>query len=326
MLERLGVRWFMPGEFGEVVPRTKSIDIAEMQVRQKPDFILRNWWLHTTPEMAAQERRWKIRNKMNPDPIIAIPGDSSAREYVADARLATTQPALFARNEDGTVNPHLPNLSNPQAVAIAAEKMKANLRKRPALPSVGIAPDDGLPRDFNDRTVALNQGFTDLAGREGVEKEMSTTEEWCTFVNAVAAEVKKEFPDAVVSTNGYANRNIPPQGVRLDPNLSIMFAAIWSDTLHAYDDPKSWQMQRQGQMLQQWCRQCDKVWLYGYNYTMLVSGLTPLPITRKLARDFPLLKKWGVIGFHDEARNQWAECGITTKYIRAGWNGMPAPM
>ncbi len=70
-------------------------------------------------------------------------------------------------------------------------------------------------------------------------------------------------------------------------------------------------------MLKRWTELSDKVWIYGYNHTMLVSALTPLPITRKLARDMPLMKKWGVIGFFDEARNQWAESGITTKYVRA---------
>jgi hypothetical protein len=96
-----------------------------------------------------------------------------------------------------------------------------------------------------------------------------------------------------------------------------MFAAIWSDNLHAYDDPRSWQMVRQGQMLKRWCELSDKVWVYGYNYTMLVTALTPVPLTRKLARDIPLMKKWGMVGFWDEARNQWAESGITTKYVRA---------
>ncbi|MBM3957120.1 MAG: DUF4838 domain-containing protein, partial [Gemmatimonadetes bacterium] len=93
--------------------------------------------------------------------------------------------------------------------------------------------------------------------------------------------------------------------------------AIWSCTLHAYDDPHCWQKVRQGQMLQQWCKLCPNVWIYGYNYQMLVSGLTPLPETRKLARDFPLLHKWGVIGFLDETRNVWAECGIASRYVRA---------
>jgi len=55
---------------------------------------------------------------------------------------------------------------------------------------------------------------------------------------------------------------------------------------------------------------------------MLVSGLTPLPEVRKLRRDFPLMKKWGVMGFHDETRNVWAECGILSRYLRAQleWN------
>src|SRR5690606_10379476 len=110
---------------------------------------------------------------------------------------------------------------------------------------------------------------------------------------------------------------IPPFGVKLSPNLGIMYAAIWSDALHAYDDPKSWQMQRQAQNLQRWCQLSDRVWLYGYDYSMLVSGLTPLPTTRKLARDMPLLKKWGIIGFLDETRNIWAERGIMTKYVKA---------
>ena len=134
-----------------------------------------------------------------------------------------------------------------------------------------------------------------------------------------------EFPDRIVTTNGYANRNLPPEGVAIEPNVSIMFAAIWSDTLHAYDDPRSWQAVRQGQMLRRWCELSDKVWVYNYDYTMLVSALTPVPLTRKLARDFPLMKKWGVVGFNDEARNQWAECGIQTKYVRADWSGTPAP-
>jgi hypothetical protein len=113
-----------------------------------------------------------------------------------------------------------------------------------------------------------------------------------------------------------------PFGVDINPNVSIMFAAIWSDTLHAYDDPKSWQMQRQGKLLKQWTQLNDKVWIYGYDYSMLVSGLTPLPQTRKFAREMPLLKKWGVVGFMDEARNVWAERGIATRYTKAKleWN------
>ena len=152
--------------------------------------------------------------------------------------------------------------------------------------------------------------------------EASITEEWLTFVNQVAAEVHKEFPQAYIATNGYANRNLPPEGVKLDDRMVIMFAAIWSCTLHGYDDEHCWQKVRQGQMLKRWCELCKNVWIYGYNYNMLVSGLTPLPEFTKLRRDFPLMKKWGVMGFHDESRNVWAEAGIASRYLRAQleWN------
>lgn len=321
-LNRLGVRWFMPGEFGEVVPQRSTIDVANMMVRESPDFIQRNWWLHTTPEMMELERRWKIRNKMNPDNVLAIPTDSSLRGFVAPEELAKTRPELFAKNLDGSVNPFYPNLSNPETVKIAADKVAEYFRQHPEANSIGIAPDDGMPRDFTPETAKKNHGFPDLGGREGVATEVSTSEEWIEWINAVAREVNKEFPGRIITTNGYANRNTPPLGVKIEPNISVMFAAIWSDTLHAFDDPKSWQNVRQGQVLKRWCELNDKIWIYGYDYNMLVSGLTPVPVTRKWARNFPLMKKWGVIGFIDETRNVWAESGIPTKYLKARleWN------
>ena len=37
-LERLGCRWFFPGAFGEVVPKRDTIEIADMDVREKAGF------------------------------------------------------------------------------------------------------------------------------------------------------------------------------------------------------------------------------------------------------------------------------------------------
>jgi hypothetical protein len=316
-LRSLGVRWFMPGEFGEIVPQRKTIRVPEQQIHEKPDFLMRNWWLHLRPELAPVEARWKLRNKMNPEPMFAICGDSSVRAIVAPEEVRKDQPELLALNENGTRNPHLPNLSNPEAARIAGGIIKDHLRKNPQANSYGFAPDDGMPRDFSPETLKLSRGFVTLGGRPGVPGEASITEEWLTFVNRVAAEVHREFPQVYLATNGYANRNLPPEGVVLDDHLVIMFAAIWSCTLHGYDDEHCWQKVRQGQMLKRWCELCPNVWIYGYNYNMLVSGLTPLPEFTKLRRDFPLMKKWGVIGFHDESRNVWAEAGIASRYLRA---------
>ncbi len=321
LLNRLGVRWFMPGDFGEIVPSQTTIAAPEINVTEHPDFVMRNWWLHTKPDLAELERRWKIRNKMNPDAMFATPGDSSVRNLLPAAAFKE-HPEYFALNPDGTRNPYYPNLTNPSAVRMCADIIKDYFRQHPGENSYGFAPDDGLPRDYSPDTLALNRGFVELGGRPGVPGEVSTSEEWFTFASNVTREVRKEFPEVYIATNGYANRDFPPQGVALDDHLIIMFAAIWSCTLHGYDDEHCWQKVRQGEMLRRWCELSKNVWIYGYNYQMLVSGLTPIPEIHKLRRDFPLMKKWGVMGFLDESRNVWAECGIASRYLRARleWN------
>ncbi|MBI5094629.1 MAG: DUF4838 domain-containing protein [Candidatus Hydrogenedentes bacterium] len=316
-LRSLGVRWYMPGEYGEIIPHTKTIFVPAANIVETPDFAMRDWWCHTPPGLAEIEKQWKLRNKMNPDALFFFPRDSTVRNVTAPQTMLKEKPELFALNQDGTRNPYLPNLSNPEAVQFAAEVIKKYFREHPTENSYGFSPDDGLPRDFNPETMKRNQGFTELGQRQGVPTEVSTSEEWFRFVNEVIAEVHKEFPKIYIVTNGYANRDFPPQGVKIDDHIVIMFAAIWSCTLHAYDDPHCWQKRLQGRMLERWLQKTPNVWVYGYNYNMLVSALTPLPEFTKLRHDFPSWKKWGILGFLDETRNVWAEPGIASKYLRA---------
>lgn len=320
-LHRQGIRWYMPGEFGDVVPRRPSLFAAEMEVLSKPDFKLRNWWGTTSPQSLVQEFQWKLRNGLNPSgELIAMPGDSSVRAVLPTAEERKKDKALeglFAKQENGQPSEGMPNLTNPKSVAFAAEKVKDYFRKNPTVGSYGIAPDDGLPRDFSPSTLPLNLGFPDVGGRVGVPGEMSATEEWLRWIAAITKEVQKEFPDRLITTNGYANRNTPPQGVEFDPNTPIMFAAIWCDTVHAFDNPRSWQMHRQGQMLQRWAKLSRNVFLYNYTYYMLASAGAPIPLSRKHAHDMPIYKKWGIIGFANEGRYVAGEQGVFPPYLQA---------
>jgi hypothetical protein len=317
-LHRLGVRWYMPGDYGEYLPAAqKTLAFADVDVVQKPDFKLRNWWGSQPAANLKLETKWKLRNKMNPVPnMIAMPGDSSTRA-IFTPELLKKDAKLFGLMRDGKPDQGMPSLTNPEAAVVAAKDIKERFRKDPLLTSWGIAPDDGVPRDWSPEAVKLNLGFPDVYGRLAVAEDASITEEWIAFVNAIARDVRKEFPHHIVTTNGYANRNTPPVGMTLEPNVGIMFAAIWSDTLHAYDDPKSWQTFRQGQMIRRWAQLSRNVFMYNYQYIMLASAGTPVPLARKYRRDMPLLKKWGVIGFADEGRTVLAEAGIFPRYLRA---------
>jgi len=39
LLERLGCRWYFPGEWGEVVPEQKTLSVPDLDVKTKPDFV-----------------------------------------------------------------------------------------------------------------------------------------------------------------------------------------------------------------------------------------------------------------------------------------------
>lgn len=324
-LHRLGVRWYMPGDYGEVIPKRATVAIAPIDEVSRPDFKMRNWWSTMAPDMYGPEIRWKIHNGMNPTSPVAMPADSSIRQLLPPDR-EKDNPAwakIFARNSDGSIYPYMPNLSSEESVQYAASKIKDYFRANPGATSWGIGADDGFPRDYTKETAAANLNFPDQVGRFNDPGGNSATEEWMRWVQKVAAEVNKEFPDRIITTNGYANRNTPAFGITPDPKIWIMFAAIWSDTYHAYDDPKSWMTVRQFHMLQDWTRMYRNVFMYDYLYYNLVGcGAPPIPLAHRHMRDMPLLKKIGVVGFADEGRQVRGESGIFPTWLlaRLMWN------
>ncbi len=322
-LHRLGVRWYMPGELGEVVPKQATVAVGAMRVVQRPDFPLRNFWEHSRGTMAAECEAWKIHNKMNPratDAAFGVPGDSSVQGYLPKDQFAA-HPDWFALQRDGTRTSSHPCTTSEEMIQHFVNRIKADARAGRTISA--FAPDDGLPRCWCPRCEKIGNGFDGYGSnnRDPVP-DSSASNEWFYFVNRILAEVNKEFPDHIVSTNGYANRDVPPEvppGVPFNPrgNLTVMFANICACTIHAYDDPKCWQIQRQGQMVRQWCKLSDKVWMYNYNYTMLVNRATITPMVHRLRRNIPLLKQWGVLGFHDQDEADWAMSGLTTRLVRA---------
>ena len=320
-LHYLGVRWYMPGDFGEVVPRQERIAIDDIQQTDAPDFKMRVWWTHWyANDLRPVKFRWQIRNGMNRDPMNDVPGDSYVRKVLPpDTEKDNPEYAdIFARDAAGNVYPHMPNLSSEKSVQYAAEIIKEYFRNNPDANSWGIGADDGLPRDFSPGTQKLHMNFPSTIGRFNDPKGLSTTEEWMLWVQRVSAEVHKEFPDKFLTTNGYANRDTPPIGITPDPTIWIMYAPIFADTYHAMDNPLSWTALRQHSMLKDWTGMYDNVFMYNYLYFNLVGcGAPPVPLARRHMHEMPLLKDLGIAGFWDEGRTVRGESGIFPTYMRA---------
>ena len=134
----------------------------------------------------------------------------------------------------------------------------------------------------------------------------------------------KDYPTLIFTANGYANRHLPPEGMKLHPNLSIMYAPIWADTLKPFNAPNSWHGTLHGRTLKKWCDNNKRVWIYGYNYNMLVSLLTPCPTVRKISHNIKQMRDWGVVGFADETRvwPTWSTASRRTTFVPAS-SGTP---
>ncbi|HOF89824.1 MAG TPA: DUF4838 domain-containing protein, partial [Armatimonadota bacterium] len=320
LLYRLGARWYMPTAYGEYLPVLSNINLTDLNVTETPDFRQRGWWQNATAEMQAADAEYKLHNRAQCDPPIAVAGDGTLRNWMPPAELMQTKPEYFAKTAAGGHDPNMINLTHPDTPGLVAEKMKVEIKKQldqgAIIPQVSIAPDDGAPIDYTPETMQQNSGFTELAGRLNVPTEVSISEEWFRFVNKVAEAVVKDYPNALILTNGYSNRNIPPEGVALHPNVSIMYAAIWADAIHALNNPRSWQTNIKADIMQRWCQLCPRTYIYDYDMQMLVTAVTPVPGVRKVAAGMPLMKQMGLAGFWSEARTTYIEEGIATKYLR----------
>ncbi len=324
MLNRLGVRWFMPGEFGEVVPTKNSIGVKEVVVREGPSFAIRDYWAHGRGNMNAERKEWKIHNKMNPGIAgwYGVPGDGSIVPLLPPKEEVEVHPEWFALLRDGTRNPGMPCMTNPEVIQYVTERIKEEARQ--GARGWAFSAADGTPRCYCENCRKMSPGFDGFgANPRDPMPQASITTEWIYFANSILKEVNKEFPDFVIATNGYANRDIPPElppelgDLGKSGNLVIMFANIWACTIHSYADEHCWQMQHHGEMVRRWCKLCDKVWRYGYLYTMLITKDTLTPMVHKDRVDMPLLKKWGLWGFFDSDVAAWCMTGIPTHIVRA---------
>jgi hypothetical protein len=320
LLERLGCRWFFPGAFGEVLPKEDTIAVRPMEVHERPDFRFRNiWysgWMPVQGEEAKEFTVWLDRNRMNTLKGISLPGDGTIVRLAPPEKYFADHPNVYALNKKGERVKDMLCLTDPEAVTIAAETIKQEFRAHPEAATFGFGPPDGHPQCYCSRCEAANPNFSG----KGLGQP-SLSDLWFRFVNAVAVEVAKEFPDRWLLTNGYANRARPPEGIGpLSRNIGIQSAMLDCCTFHRINDPKCWQRQLYQTMLDRWTGDLGCVFIYDYDPGKALDGM-PFPMLHNLEKDFRYFKNRGVWGFWTEGQNCWMVTHLNY-YLRSRlmWN------
>ncbi|MHB0939901.1 MAG: DUF4838 domain-containing protein [Armatimonadota bacterium] len=329
-LERLGCRFYFPGEWGEVIPEKKTILFPPTNVNAKPDFAIRHnslgGWIPSSTEERNFYNDW-LRKTKNSGPFGSFypgVGDGFLAYLVPPREFQEKNPELFAMNKAGSrtqplyENFAMLSLVNPKTFDQAVQNLKeafAGTRNMPIVSKngFGISPPDGAAYDYDPEAVKKNNNFN----YPNYVHHPMTSDEFFDF----AARLAKVFPDKWVSTMSYAGREMPPQGVTIPKNMSVMYAPISSCVLHAGNDPKCWRRTETTKIMQQWCRMSPNVAIYDYNPGFLLGSFVPERDVANFTENVKLYKAMKLKGFVPEGRKAFMQTWISY-YMRSKlmWN------
>ncbi len=316
-LERVcGVRWYLPGEIGEVAPKTPSLRAAGLDLRLRPWTKCRiiggaaAWDLFDfyapgrDPKKQVSRRDmllWWLRTKMGGEPWQV---NHSVYSYYE--RFAESHPDWFADGKPAK-GAHL-CYTHPGFIAQHAQDARDFFDgKLPTMyftkTSQVLAAGDyypAVPIDSSSGWCGCSRCKALLDVSQPIPENVPGAEffngryseyVW-TFVNAVAKEVRKTHPDKWISAIAYARYFLPPRNVVLEPNISVCI----TKQAMLYSSPAS--KKYFDDTVRDWHRRVGELYIWEYYLNQYFSRFCAFPwITpRLLGQDIGFLKSQGVVG------------------------------
>lgn len=215
-LQKLGARWFLPGELGEVLPTLKTIELPKLDETVKPDFALRQFnfrFATCGPDSALWVMRLGIRN------------DERLQIAHGMANMTNRQPVFDAHPEWFAIYGGKPDFkagdSKCQLCYSNDELFRETVRYALALldtfqlESVSIMPPDGYT------SICQCEKCKGKDSPERIERGLLSDYVW-DFVNRVAKEVGKTHPNAKILNCAYGVYTLPPLKIdKLEPNVLV---------------------------------------------------------------------------------------------------------
>lgn len=215
-LHRLGARWYLPGELGEVLPALKTIELPKLDETVRPDFALRQFNFRLGV-VGADTALWTMRLGMRNDERLQIAHGMATM---------TNREAVFAAHPDwfalyGGKRDFRPGDSKCQLCYSNEELFRETVRYARAqldtfkLDSVSIMPPDGYT------AICQCDKCKGKDSPERNERGLLSDYVW-DFVNRVAKEIAKTHPQAKVLNCAYGVYTLPPLKIdKLEPNVLV---------------------------------------------------------------------------------------------------------
>lgn len=284
LLEQLGVRWFMPGELGTVVPKSSRLCVKFQRTVQVPSFESR--W-HSGSRNCPWIGEWQKRVRMGGVKFPSCHGIQLGPECAFE-----DHPEYYALIGGQRVKRQL-CVSNPDVVRLAAQQIKNGWN--------GMGPNDSSGFCECPDCRALDAGDYDP-----YYGATSMTDRYIWFFNRVLEAARERCPDARIAFYAYDSYMRPPlrekPGLRITPAL----APITLCRIHGANNPVCPEKSYLVTLFRQWLELCPDVYDRGYWFNLSDIGL-PFSMVHRMRVEIPLEKQLGVKGFRVET-SAGSEC------------------
>ena len=301
-LEKLGWCFFAPDLEVRLINSSLSFNKA-FSYSYEPAFEYRlNLWDCVTDEWAVKNGMNAFYGKTLPDNLGGSVGYAGAPVHTFNRLISAkeyfeTNPEFFAIGKDGKRIKNQLCLSNEMLFDEIIKKAKQLLKDNPLATIISISQND----------LVFTECQCDNCKKIKGDGNASDVMIW--FVNRVAEELKKDYPNVKVQTLAYNYTVDAPKYYKPSDNIIIELCPIESCENHAANDATCWRNKKFVRQISDWNKATNNIYLWKY-YKDFNYYLTPFQFLDNQRESFNFYAKNGVKGFFAEG----SHCGKTTDF------------
>lgn len=305
----LGVRWLMPGEHGEYVPKLASIELTEIDIVEAPTFLNRR--LPYIQERKPLVKKWCRRQRLGWSLYLS----HGHNWTVIKPEEFKTHPDWFAERGGARVPPaghYKLCATNPSMIRAFADRAISRFDKNPNATCYSLSPSDGGGWCECEECEALYE--TDPRGKQSVTPAV------VTFYNEVAKLVAVKYPDKLLAGYVYAAYVFPPKKpIKLQPNVFLVWAPSfdYGFTLYRPELQKLWD-----DLVPQWTQVTRNISYYDLPNSVSNSIGAPNPPGIEILKFlYPRLKKAQMKGVYVYGNSAWGHSALKNYLLaKLAWN------
>ncbi|SDE25356.1 Listeria/Bacterioides repeat-containing protein [Paenibacillus sp. UNCCL117] len=305
LLEQIGVRWFMPGDIGTVVPSMPAIAVDYQDTIQHPGFHFR-FLQAVAPYVAGaglpvgvnltEGTPWVEHVRLNQKTL-------GNHGLLITSPTNKERPDLFLPDAKGNPTGQY-DVTKPEVLNLVVAEAIRRLEADPKLEFLRMGPNDGPvgvlhpnPEWDGDLKGAIHGGT------------LSLTDRYVKFFNLVLEKLDAAgYHDVKISFYAYDEYYYPPVRHMPDPRLVPIIASIRTDRMKSIENPLSWERQHIKDLIDGWRRVSPDVMIYDYLYNLADPGL-PFSLAERIGTEYKYFKDQGIIGIRGEALPAWGYHG-----------------